>query len=132
MSSRYNLKQAPSELNLSGGILIGKILSADFFGPSCPPSRVSLLSFAMWRTAFLVEWLSPIHYLSCCGPWRGYSLGVWRSVGLSSAVLVEVELMNAPDGIPTWVFEWASTWIWNWHCKPLGHHGQFHWLIYST
>ena len=31
------------------------------FGPSYLPSCASLLSFAMWGTAFLVDWLSPCH-----------------------------------------------------------------------
>ena len=34
-----------------------------FFGPSYPPSRASLSSIAMWGTAFIIEWLSPGHYL---------------------------------------------------------------------
>ena len=33
-----------------------------FIGPSSPPSRTSTSSFAMWGTAFLVEWLSPGSY----------------------------------------------------------------------
>ena len=28
-------------------------------------------------------------------------------------------------------FEWASTWIWNWCSKPLGHDGRL-WVIFTT
>ena len=60
-----------------------------FIRPSYPPSQASPSSFAMWGTAFLVEWLSPSHDLTCCGPWLGNSLGV--CVVLVDVVLVEVE-----------------------------------------
>ena len=44
------------------------------FGPSYPPSLASCLSFAMWGTALLVEWLSPDHICTlCCRPWHGIS-----------------------------------------------------------
>ena len=43
-----------------------------FFGPSYPPSSASHLSFAMWGTAILSEWLSPSHICTlCCRPWKG-------------------------------------------------------------
>ena len=38
-----------------------------FIQPSYPPSRAPPSSFARWRAACLVEWLSPSHYLTCCG-----------------------------------------------------------------
>ena len=39
--------------------------------------HLKLHSFAMWGTAFLLEWLSPDpdHYFTRYGPWRGNSLG---------------------------------------------------------
>ena len=44
-------------------ILLFKTYVLNFFGPSYPPSRASLSSFTMWGTTFLIEWLSPGHYL---------------------------------------------------------------------
>ena len=64
MPSLYHALRDPNHFKDPGFRFIN-----DFFiQPSFPPSRASPLSFAMWGTAFLVEWLSPGHYLTRCGP----------------------------------------------------------------